>query len=92
MSGDTDWRSTKVDSKKYKKLAEIGCYGQLHNVIYGALNMQRGEVYAYPIKLSAQRQVFVAQDIICKYRLYLERCAKAFQYDADLHFILEQKP
>ena len=67
-----------------------------HNVIYGALNMQRGEVYAYPmclqLKLSDHRPRFVAQDIICMYRPYLERCTKAFPDKADLQIILEQEP
>lgn len=58
-----------------------------HNILYKAINMKRGEMYAYPLfvhmALRHHNSDFFAQDVVSQYRPWLERLVKK-RVDLDL--------
>lgn len=64
-----------------------------HGVLLGALNMYRGEIFAYPLYLQnqlANRQIkFFCMDVTCKYWPYLHKVAKKCP---ELNQLLDMKP
>ncbi|XP_058629933.1 uncharacterized protein LOC131539383 [Onychostoma macrolepis] len=52
-----------------------------HGVLLCALNMYRGEIFAYPLylqeKLASRQITFFCMDVTCKYWPYLQRVAKS---------------
>ncbi|XP_046696033.1 uncharacterized protein LOC124379646 isoform X2 [Silurus meridionalis] len=64
-----------------------------HGVLLCALNMYRGEIFAYPLYLQkrlASRQItFFCMDVTCKYWPYLQRIAKSCP---ELQHLLNMKP
>ncbi|XP_067219639.1 uncharacterized protein [Chanodichthys erythropterus] len=64
-----------------------------HGVFLGALNMFRGEIYAYPLylqnKLANKPISFFAMDVTCKYWPYLNKVAKSCP---ELQHLLSMKP
>ena len=91
LCGTTHLDAATGRSKRYQHLSETGTIMAAcrHNILFKALNMYRGEMYAYSICLQLQLR---QQDVICKYRPYLERCAVQNASDASLQCILKQKP
>ena len=98
MCGTTQLDAAKCSSKRYQHLAETGTIMATyrHNILYKALNMFRGEMYAYYIcmqlHLLQHNTQFMAQDIVCKYFPYLQRCARQNPSDEALQSISKQKP
>ncbi|XP_038550884.1 uncharacterized protein LOC119902702 isoform X2 [Micropterus salmoides] len=64
-----------------------------HGVFLGALNMFRGEIYAYPLylqnKLANKSISFFAMDVTCKYWPYLHKVTKSCP---ELQHLLSMKP
>ncbi|XP_024659438.2 uncharacterized protein LOC112435300 isoform X3 [Maylandia zebra] len=64
-----------------------------HGVLLRALNMYRGEIFAYPLylqqKLANRHITFFCMDVTCKYWPYLERVTKSCP---ELQHLLSMKP
>lgn len=64
-----------------------------HGVLLCALNMYRGEIFAYPLylqeKLASRQITFFCMDVTCKYWPYLQRVAKSCP---ELQHLLNMKP
>ncbi|XP_030294098.1 uncharacterized protein LOC115594270 isoform X2 [Sparus aurata] len=65
-----------------------------HGVLFSALNMYRGEIFAYPLYLqqklaSSKSAKFFCMDVMCKYWPYLQRMVKTFP---ELEPLLNMKP
>ena len=64
-----------------------------HGVLLCALNMYRGEIFAYPLylqeKLASRQVTFFCMDVACKYWPYLQRVAKSCP---ELQHLLNMKP
>lgn len=64
-----------------------------HGVLLGALNMYRGEIFAYPLYLQKQLAnrniMFFCMDVTCKYWPYLRRVAEKCP---ELKHLLDMKP
>ncbi|KAF3844309.1 hypothetical protein F7725_007472 [Dissostichus mawsoni] len=64
-----------------------------HGVLLCALNMYRGEMFAYPLflqeKLSSRQITFFCMDVTCKYWPYLQKVAKSCP---ELQHLLNMKP
>lgn len=80
--GDSQWTAARETSRKASKLDEEGMEVAVcrHGFLLKALNMYRGEIFAYPMYLhkelmSANAQFF-AMDVACKYWPYLEKAAR----------------
>ena len=56
--------------------------------------MKRGEVYSYPLCLQLQlpNHTFMAQDVVCQYRPWLEGVAGRNPQDEEVTKLLQQKP
>ena len=68
-----------------------------HNILMKALNMNRGEIFAYPLLLQlymqqVQEHTFVAQDTACTFRPWLEKLALKRPDDQAIQNLLQQKP
>lgn len=83
--GQSTWAAARETSKKSSnKLDEEGLEVAVcrHNILLKGLNMQRGEIFAYPMFL--QKEVasktncrFFCTDIMCRYWPYLQKVAQA---------------
>ncbi len=64
-----------------------------HGVLLCALNMYRGEIFAYALylqeKLASRQITFFCMDVTCKYWPYLQRVAKSCP---ELQHLLNMKP
>ncbi|XP_032441861.1 uncharacterized protein LOC116734515 isoform X3 [Xiphophorus hellerii] len=64
-----------------------------HGVLLCALNMYRGEIFAYPLylqqRLANRRITFFCMDVTCKYWPYLEKVSKNCP---ELQHLLQMKP
>ncbi len=64
-----------------------------HGVLLCALNMYRGEIFAYPLylqeKLASRQITFFCMDVTCIYWPYLQRVAKSCP---ELQHLLNMKP
>ncbi|CAK6975960.1 uncharacterized protein LOC115539225 isoform X6 [Scomber scombrus] len=79
--GDSQWTAARETSRRASKLDEEGmevavCH---HGFLLKALNMYRGEIFAYPMYLQKElmpaKAQFFAMDVACKYWPYLEKVA-----------------
>nr|XP_024659025.1 uncharacterized protein LOC111500492 [Maylandia zebra] len=99
LCGSSSWTAAKESSKKSTgKLDEEGveiavCH---HGVLLAALNMFRGEIFAYPLflqrKLAASfpgHITFLCSDVACKYFPYLTKVA---QQCPELRNLLSMRP
>lgn len=81
MCGGTQWTAARATSKKQACIDEEGLEVAVcrHGFLLKALNMFRGEIYAYPLylqhSLQEMKPKFYAMDVTCKYWPYLERVA-----------------
>ncbi|XDV41656.1 hypothetical protein PO909_010475, partial [Leuciscus waleckii] len=97
--GSSSWRAAKESSRKNtSKLDEEGLEIAVcrHGVLIGALNMFRGEIFAYPLFL--QRMLadkapgnitFLCSDVACKYFPYLSKVA---QQCREMRKLLSMRP
>ncbi|XP_076733121.1 uncharacterized protein LOC112434374 [Maylandia zebra] len=99
LCGSSSWTAAKESSKKSTgKLDEEGMEIAVcrHGVLLAALNMFRGEIFAYPLflqrKLAASipgHITFLCSDVACKYFPYLTKVA---QQCPELRNLLSMRP
>ncbi|XP_056323409.1 uncharacterized protein LOC130236684 [Danio aesculapii] len=95
--GKSTWAAARETSRKSSgKLDEEGLEVAVcrHNILFKALNMSRGEIFAYPMYL--QKEIasktncrFFCTDIMCQYWPYLQKVA---QVVPSLQKLTEMKP
>ncbi|XP_028977256.2 uncharacterized protein LOC105009293 isoform X4 [Esox lucius] len=79
--GDSQWTAARETSRRASKLDEEGMEVAVcrHGFLLKALNMYRGEIFAYPLYLQKElmpaKAQFFAMDVACKYWPYLEKVA-----------------
>ncbi|XDV52425.1 hypothetical protein PO909_021154, partial [Leuciscus waleckii] len=82
--GSSSWTAAKETSRRTFKLDEEGmevavCW---HGFLLKALNMFRGEIFAYPMylhkELMSLKPRFIAMDVMCQYWPYLHKSANIF--------------
>ncbi|XP_050957445.1 uncharacterized protein LOC127158330 [Labeo rohita] len=79
--GDSQWTAARETSRRASKLDEEGMEVVVccHGFLLKALNMYRGEIFAYPLYLQKElmpaKAQFFAMDVACKYWPYLEKAA-----------------
>ncbi|KAK0134039.1 hypothetical protein N1851_030404 [Merluccius polli] len=79
--GDSQWTAARESSRRASKLDEEGMEVAVcrHGFLLKALNMYRGEIFAYPLflqkELMSAKAQFFAMDVACKYWPYLEKAA-----------------
>ncbi|XP_056092620.1 uncharacterized protein LOC130071774 [Rhinichthys klamathensis goyatoka] len=79
--GDSQWTAVREISRRASKLDEEGIEVSVcrHGFLLKALNMYRGEIFAYPMYLQKDlmpaKAQFFAMDVACKYWPYLEKAA-----------------
>ncbi|XP_067269595.1 uncharacterized protein [Pseudorasbora parva] len=79
--GDSQWTAARETSRRASKLDEEGMEVAVcrHGFLLKALNMYRGEIFAYPLYLQKElmpaRAQFFAMDVACKYWPYLQKVA-----------------
>ncbi|KAK0153141.1 hypothetical protein N1851_005188 [Merluccius polli] len=79
--GDSQWTAAWETSRRASKLDEEGMEVAVccHGFLLKALNMYRGEIFAYPLFLQKElmpaKAQFFAMDVACKYWPYLEKAA-----------------
>ncbi|KAK0131236.1 hypothetical protein N1851_034058 [Merluccius polli] len=97
VCGKSQWTAARETAKKSgSKVDEEGVEVAVcrHGILFKALNMFRGEIYAYPLFLQKEVALghniqFFCTDIMCKYYPYLQKVCEAF---ADLVPLLQMKP
>lgn len=96
MCGASQWSAARETARRASKLDEEGLEVAVcrHGVLLKALNMYRGEIFAYPLYLQKELQAatkgqFYCTDIACKYWPYLEKVAVSM---LDLRPLLQMKP
>ncbi|KAG9278143.1 hypothetical protein AMEX_G5953 [Astyanax mexicanus] len=96
LCGSSQWTAAKENSRKSaSKIDEEGLEIAVcrHGVLLKALNMFRGEIYAYPLylhkELSSANVTFFCSDVACKYFPYLEKVSKKCP---ELRGLLEMRP
>ncbi|XP_072223938.1 uncharacterized protein [Leuresthes tenuis] len=79
--GDSQCTAARETSRRASKLDEEGMEVAVcrHGFLLKALNMYRGEIFAYPLflqkELMSAKAQFFAMDVACKYWPYLEKAA-----------------
>ncbi|KAI9544896.1 hypothetical protein NQZ68_041836 [Dissostichus eleginoides] len=77
--GDSQWTAARETSRRASKLDEEGMEVAVcrHGFLLKALNMYRGEIFAYPLYLQKElmpaKAKFFAMDVACKYWPYMEK-------------------
>ncbi|XP_066504235.1 uncharacterized protein [Hoplias malabaricus] len=99
VCGASEWTAARELSRKSSsKIDEEGLEIAVcrHGVLLGALNMYRGEIFAYPLflqqKLAATMLgniTFLCSDVACKYFPYLQKVA---QHCPELQHLLDMRP
>ena len=96
VCGASQWSAARETARRASKLDEEGLEVAVcrHGVLLKALNMYRGEIFAYPLYLQKEPQAatksqFYCTDIACKYWPYLEKVAVSM---LDLRPLLQMKP
>ncbi|KAI9522390.1 hypothetical protein NQZ68_036306 [Dissostichus eleginoides] len=80
--GDSQWTAARETSRRASKLDEEGMEVAVcrHGFLLKALNMYRGEIFAYPLYLQKElmpaKAKFFAMDVACKYWPYMEKAAR----------------
>ncbi|ROI15872.1 hypothetical protein DPX16_0564 [Anabarilius grahami] len=93
--GDSQWTVARETSRRASKLDEEGMEVAVcrHGFLLKALNMYRGEIFAYPLYLQKElmpaKAKFFAMDVACKYWPYLEKAARVLPA---LQELTEMKP
>ncbi|KAF3861187.1 hypothetical protein F7725_001442 [Dissostichus mawsoni] len=82
--GESHWTAARETSKRASKLDEEGVEIAVcrHGFLLKALNMYRGEIFAYPMFLQKefQRASFLAMDVTCRYVPYLDEVSEALPH------------
>ncbi|KAL7397175.1 hypothetical protein ABVT39_017999 [Epinephelus coioides] len=94
--GASQWSAARKTARRASKLDEEGLEVVVcrHGVLLKALNMYRGEIFAYPLFLQKELQAttkgqFYCTDIACKYWPYLKKLAASMM---DLRPLLQMRP
>ncbi|KAK0144501.1 putative nuclease HARBI1 [Merluccius polli] len=93
--GDSQWAAARETSRRASKLDEEGVEVGVcrHGFLLKALNMYRGEIFAYPMYLQKEllpsKAQFFAMDVACKYWPYLQKVASVIPA---LKSLTEMKP
>ena len=94
--GASQWSAARETARRANKLDEEGLEVAVcrHGVLLKALNMYRGEIFAYPLFLQKELQAatnvqFYCTDIACKYWPYLEKMAVSI---LELQPLLQMRP
>lgn len=93
--GASQWAAARETSRRATKLDEEGVEVAVcrHGYLLRALNMFRGEIYAYPMFLQAEtlscKARFFAMDVACKYWPYMLKVVAAIPA---LQGLAEMKP
>lgn len=97
MCGKSRWTAARETAKKSgSKVDEEGVEVAVcrHGMLFKALNMFRGEIFAYPLFLQKELDKtynigFICTDIMCKYYPYLQKVCETFP---ELVPLLKHKP
>ncbi|XDV48568.1 hypothetical protein PO909_017965 [Leuciscus waleckii] len=96
ICGASQWSAARETARRASKLDEEGLEVVVcrHGVLLKALNMYRGEIFAYPLYLQKELQAatngqFYCTDIACKYWPYLEKLAVSM---LELRPLLQMRP
>ncbi|XP_073725211.1 uncharacterized protein [Misgurnus anguillicaudatus] len=96
ICGASQWSAARETARRASKLDEEGLEVVVcrHGVLLKALNMYRGEIFAYPLYLQKELQAatngqFYCTDIACKYWPYLEKLAVSMM---ELRPLLQMRP
>ncbi|XP_030294392.1 uncharacterized protein LOC115594434 isoform X3 [Sparus aurata] len=96
ICGASQWSAARETARRASKLDEEGLEVVVcrHGVLLKALNMYRGEIFAYPVFLQKELQAatkgqFYCTDIACKYWPYLEKLAVSV---LELRPLLQMRP
>ena len=97
VCGKSQWTAARETAKKSgSKVDEEGVEVAVcrHGILFKALNMFRGEIFAYPLFLQkelamAYKIQFICTDIMCKYYPYLQKVCKSFP---ELLPLLQNRP
>ncbi|XP_056130247.1 uncharacterized protein si:dkey-93l1.9 isoform X1 [Lampris incognitus] len=96
ICGASQWSAARETARRASKLDEEGLEVVVcrHEVLLKALNMYRGEFFAYPLFLQKKLQAatnghFFCTDIACKYWPYLEKLTVSMM---DLRPLLQMRP
>ncbi|ROL52540.1 hypothetical protein DPX16_11645, partial [Anabarilius grahami] len=93
--GSSSWTAAKETSRRTFKLDEEGMEVAVcrHGFLLKALNMFRGEIFAYPMylhkELMSSKPRFIAMDVMCKYWPYLHKSANILP---DLQGLMSIRP
>ncbi|XP_039681977.1 uncharacterized protein LOC120575326 [Perca fluviatilis] len=96
ICGASQWSAARETARRASKLDEEGIEVVVcrHGVLLKALNMYRGEIFAYPLFLQKELQTatngqFFCTDIACKYWPYLEKLSVSM---SELRPLLQMRP
>ncbi|XP_039677040.1 uncharacterized protein LOC120571947 isoform X1 [Perca fluviatilis] len=96
ICGASRWSAARETARRASKLDEEGIEVVVcrHGVLLKALNMYRGEIFAYPLFLQKELQAatngqFFCTDIACKYWPYLEKLSVSM---SELRPLLQMRP
>lgn len=96
ICGASQWSAARETARRASKLDEEGLEVVVcrHGVLLKALNMYRGEIFAYPVFLQKELQAatkgqFYCTDTACKYWPYLEKLAVSV---LELRPLLQMRP
>ncbi|KAF4097447.1 hypothetical protein G5714_021455 [Onychostoma macrolepis] len=96
ICGASQWSAARETARSASKLDEEGLEVVVcrHGLLLKALNMYRGEIFAYPLYLQKELQAatngqFYCTDIACKYWPYLEKLAVSM---LELRPLLQMRP
>ncbi|KAK2906701.1 hypothetical protein Q8A67_005686 [Cirrhinus molitorella] len=96
LCGASQWSAARETARRASKLDEEGLEVVVcrHGMLLRALNMYRGEIFAYPLYLQKELQAatngqFYCMDIACKYWPYIEKLAVSM---LDLRPLLQMRP
>ena len=97
VCGKSQWTAARETAKKSgSKVDEGGVEVAVcrHGILFKALNIFRGEIFAYPLFLQKEVALghnipYFCTDIMCKYYPYLQKVREAFP---DLVPLLQMKP
>uniref|UniRef100_A0A9J8AKH0 Ig-like domain-containing protein n=1 Tax=Cyprinus carpio carpio TaxID=630221 RepID=A0A9J8AKH0_CYPCA len=93
--GDSQWTAARETSRRASELDEEGMEVAVcrHGFLLKALNMFRGEIFAFPLYLQKElmpaKAKFFTMDVACKYWPYLEKAARVLPA---LQELTEMKP
>lgn len=96
VCGKSRWAAARESSNKNPKVDEEGLEVAVcrHSFLLKALNMYRGEIFAYPLYLQKELAArttctYFCTDVMCRYWPYLHKVVKALP---EIQNLLQMKP